>query len=49
MTGDLTAALRAADKGEEDYAAPTVPAAALAELIGLAAAKTISHGSAAKS
>ncbi len=48
VTGDLTAALRAADKGEEDYAAPTVPAAALAELIGLAAAKTISHGSGRK-
>jgi aspartyl-tRNA(Asn)/glutamyl-tRNA(Gln) amidotransferase subunit B len=48
VTGDLTAALRAADRGEEDYAAPTVPAATLAELIGLAAAKTISHGSGRK-
>jgi aspartyl-tRNA(Asn)/glutamyl-tRNA(Gln) amidotransferase subunit B len=48
VTGDLTAALRAADVGEEDYAAPTVPAAALAELIGLAVAKTISHGSGRK-
>jgi aspartyl-tRNA(Asn)/glutamyl-tRNA(Gln) amidotransferase subunit B len=47
VTGDLTAALRAADK-EEDYAAPTVPPAALAELIGLAQAKTISHGSGRK-
>jgi aspartyl-tRNA(Asn)/glutamyl-tRNA(Gln) amidotransferase subunit B len=48
VTGDLTAALRAADKGEEDFSAPTVPAAALADLIGLAVAKTISHGSARK-
>ena len=48
VTGDLTAALRAADKGEEDYAAPTVPAATVAELIGLATAKTISHGSGRK-
>jgi aspartyl-tRNA(Asn)/glutamyl-tRNA(Gln) amidotransferase subunit B len=44
VTGDLTAALRAADKAE-DYAAPTVPTASLAALIGLAADKTISHGS----
>lgn len=47
VTGDLTAALRAAEV-EEDYAAPTVPPAALAELIGLARAKTISHGSGRK-
>jgi aspartyl-tRNA(Asn)/glutamyl-tRNA(Gln) amidotransferase subunit B len=47
VTGDLTAALRAADK-EEDYSAPTVRPAALAELIGLAQAKTISHGSGRK-
>jgi aspartyl-tRNA(Asn)/glutamyl-tRNA(Gln) amidotransferase subunit B len=48
VTGDLTAALRAAERGEEDYAAPTVPAATLAELVKLAAAKTISHGSGRK-
>ncbi len=48
VTGDLTAALRAAERGEEDFAAPAVPAAALAELIGLAANKTISHGSGRK-
>jgi aspartyl-tRNA(Asn)/glutamyl-tRNA(Gln) amidotransferase subunit B len=48
VTGDLTAALRAAERGEEDDAAPIVPAAILAELIGLTAAKTISHGSARK-
>jgi aspartyl-tRNA(Asn)/glutamyl-tRNA(Gln) amidotransferase subunit B len=48
VTGDLTAALRAADRGEEDYAAPTVPAATVADLIGLATAKTISHGSGRK-
>jgi len=47
VTGDLTAALRAAEK-EEDYAAPTVPAAPMAELIALAQAKTISHGSGRK-
>jgi len=47
VTGDLTAALRAAEK-EEDYSAPTVSAAAMAELIGLAQAKTISHGSGRK-
>jgi aspartyl-tRNA(Asn)/glutamyl-tRNA(Gln) amidotransferase subunit B len=48
VTGDLTAALRATDRDREDYAAPTVPAATLAELIGLATAKTISHGSGRK-
>jgi aspartyl-tRNA(Asn)/glutamyl-tRNA(Gln) amidotransferase subunit B len=48
VTGDLTAALRSADKGEEDFAAPTVPAVTLAAVIGLTAAKTISHGSGRK-
>ncbi|HVT00166.1 MAG TPA: Asp-tRNA(Asn)/Glu-tRNA(Gln) amidotransferase subunit GatB [Solirubrobacterales bacterium] len=48
VTGDLTAALRAGERGDEDYAAPTVPAATLAELIDLTAAKTISHGNGRK-
>ena len=48
VTGDLTAALRAADRADEDFDAPTVAPAKLAELIGLAAAKTISHGSGRK-
>ncbi|HEX4731419.1 MAG TPA: Asp-tRNA(Asn)/Glu-tRNA(Gln) amidotransferase subunit GatB [Solirubrobacterales bacterium] len=48
VTGDLTAALRAADRGEEDFAAPTVAAGTLAELVALTAAKTISHGSGRK-
>jgi aspartyl-tRNA(Asn)/glutamyl-tRNA(Gln) amidotransferase subunit B len=48
VTGDLTAALRAADRGEEDYAAPTVAATTLADLVKLTAAKTISHGSGRK-
>jgi aspartyl-tRNA(Asn)/glutamyl-tRNA(Gln) amidotransferase subunit B len=48
VTGDLTAALRAADQGEEDFTAPTVAVATLAALIGLTAAKTISHGSGRK-
>jgi aspartyl-tRNA(Asn)/glutamyl-tRNA(Gln) amidotransferase subunit B len=48
VTGDLTAALRGADRGEEDFAAPTVAAATLAELVTMTAAKTISHGSGRK-
>jgi aspartyl-tRNA(Asn)/glutamyl-tRNA(Gln) amidotransferase subunit B len=48
VTGDLTAALRATDQGEEDFAAPTVAAATLADLVKLTAAKTISHGSGRK-
>jgi len=44
VTGDLTAALRQRDE-DEDFADPTVPAASLATLIGLVAAKKISHGS----
>jgi aspartyl-tRNA(Asn)/glutamyl-tRNA(Gln) amidotransferase subunit B len=48
VTGDLTAALRAADRADEDLDRPTVPAAKLADLIGLTAAKTISHGSGRK-
>jgi aspartyl-tRNA(Asn)/glutamyl-tRNA(Gln) amidotransferase subunit B len=44
ITGDLTAALR--QRGdEEDFADPTVPPEGLATLIGLVAAKKISHGS----
>jgi aspartyl-tRNA(Asn)/glutamyl-tRNA(Gln) amidotransferase subunit B len=48
VTGDLTAALRQADRGEEDYTAPTVPPAKLAALIAMTAAKEISHGSGRK-
>jgi aspartyl-tRNA(Asn)/glutamyl-tRNA(Gln) amidotransferase subunit B len=48
VTGDLTAALRATEKGEEDFAVPTVAAATLADLVKLTAAKTISHGSGRK-
>jgi aspartyl-tRNA(Asn)/glutamyl-tRNA(Gln) amidotransferase subunit B len=44
LTGDLTAALRQRG-GEEDFADPTVPAAGLARLIELVAAKEVSHGS----
>ncbi|MBN9624348.1 MAG: Asp-tRNA(Asn)/Glu-tRNA(Gln) amidotransferase GatCAB subunit B, partial [Actinobacteria bacterium] len=44
VTGELTAALRGAEI-DEDYGSPTVAPAALAELIGATAAKTISHGS----
>ncbi|HTR76118.1 MAG TPA: Asp-tRNA(Asn)/Glu-tRNA(Gln) amidotransferase subunit GatB [Solirubrobacterales bacterium] len=48
VTGDLTAALRAGEDGERDDTAPIVPAATLAELIGLTVDKTISHGSGRK-
>ncbi len=48
VTGDLTAALRAADRGDEDFSKPTVPALALAKLIGLVATGKISHGSGRK-
>jgi aspartyl-tRNA(Asn)/glutamyl-tRNA(Gln) amidotransferase subunit B len=44
ITGDLTAALRQRG-GEEDFADPTVPAASLAGLVELVAARKISHGS----
>jgi aspartyl-tRNA(Asn)/glutamyl-tRNA(Gln) amidotransferase subunit B len=44
ITGDLVATLRQAGTSEEDFAAPTVPAADFARLIELAAARTISHG-----
>ncbi|HEY2479257.1 MAG TPA: Asp-tRNA(Asn)/Glu-tRNA(Gln) amidotransferase subunit GatB [Solirubrobacterales bacterium] len=48
VSGDLIAALRAADKADEDFRDPTVPPAALAALAKLVAAKTISHGSGRK-
>lgn len=48
VTGDLTAALRSTGRGDEDFDQPTVPPPALAELIDLTAAKTISHGSGRK-
>ena len=44
IVGDLTAELRKRD-GEEDFADPTVTAAALAQLAALVAEKKISHGS----
>ena len=48
VTGDLTAALRAADRGDEDFDAPTVEPDRIAELIGLVADGRISHGSGRK-
>jgi aspartyl-tRNA(Asn)/glutamyl-tRNA(Gln) amidotransferase subunit B len=48
VSGDLVAALRAADRADEDFDTPTVPPEKLAELIDLAATKTISHGSGRK-
>jgi aspartyl-tRNA(Asn)/glutamyl-tRNA(Gln) amidotransferase subunit B len=48
VTGDLTAALRAADRGDEDFDAPTVSPERIAALIGLVAGGTISHGSGRK-
>jgi aspartyl-tRNA(Asn)/glutamyl-tRNA(Gln) amidotransferase subunit B len=47
VTGDLTAALRAAEV-DEDYGSPTVAPAALAALIAATASKAISHGSGRK-
>jgi aspartyl-tRNA(Asn)/glutamyl-tRNA(Gln) amidotransferase subunit B len=44
ITGDLTAALRQRGE-EEDFANPTVSPQSLATLIGMVAAKKISHGS----
>jgi aspartyl-tRNA(Asn)/glutamyl-tRNA(Gln) amidotransferase subunit B len=48
VTGDLTAALRAADRGEENFDEPTVSVLKLAQTIGLVAGGTISHGSGRK-
>ncbi len=48
VTGDLVATLRGAGRSEEDFAAPTVPAEAFAELIVMAAKREISHASARK-
>jgi aspartyl-tRNA(Asn)/glutamyl-tRNA(Gln) amidotransferase subunit B len=44
VSGDLTAALRQAEK-EEDFTEPAVSAATLAELIAMVAGKQVSHGS----
>jgi aspartyl-tRNA(Asn)/glutamyl-tRNA(Gln) amidotransferase subunit B len=44
ITGELTAALRQRG-GEEDFTNPTVPAASLATLIEMVAARKVSHGS----
>ncbi len=45
VIGELTAALRQHEDGEEDFANPTVAAASLARLIEMVAARKISHGS----
>ncbi len=45
VIGELKAALRQREGGEEDFASPTVAAASLARLIEMVAAKKISHGS----
>jgi aspartyl-tRNA(Asn)/glutamyl-tRNA(Gln) amidotransferase subunit B len=48
VTGDLVAALRGADRADEDFDAPTVPPGKLAELIVLVATGKVSHGSGRK-
>jgi aspartyl-tRNA(Asn)/glutamyl-tRNA(Gln) amidotransferase subunit B len=48
ITGDLVATLRQDGRSEEDFAAPTVPAEGLAELVKMVATREVSHGSGRK-